>query len=802
MITLLQKVWFDLWGNKSRTLQVVLVIALGSIAIGLVIGGRNLISEAVTTSYANAEPSHIKLSVNPPLTREQIERVAKIEGVAEVEGLLSGSIEWRFPGEEEWQTARIKGRDSYQEQLMGPEGILEGIFPGRNTIGIGQISVGSPQIFVGDTIEIRSGDRQATYEVVGLLDPIGPEPVFGETIYVDQKTFTRITGRDAYNLIQLRDSFWDPANAERTDLLIQDYFEEINVDSVGVSFPFQDRIVPPDVNPASAILNALFLILGIIGVVVVILGIFLVYNSVSAIVSQQTSQIGVMKAIGASSLQVAWSYLVLVMGYGVLAMFVSLPIGGAAALGLQTFFGNFLNLESNPIRVDPVAVGIQILICLIAPLLAALIPLLNGMRISVREAIGSYGLTGALGLVNRLVARFTNLSYTILLTIANTFRNQKRVIIIQIALIVAGTIFMMVLGVNDASQFTYDGKLKEVHTYQVAFSTDQLTRVEILERAALSVDGVTDVESWQVTGGSARPISQPEKEVTDARISIFGQPPETTFYKPEIFEGRWLNSSDTYAVVAGSQVSSEKGWQVGDQIVLTENSGREMTVEIVGIHFDPAAGGTSLHLPLAVLQREWGQFQTANAVFVKTTQTDAEFQTAIASQVETALESQNVGVRPSSPFGENTIAEISATLSDGLDIIITLLAVMAVVIALVGGVGLSGVLSLSVLERRREIGVMRAIGASSGQVIRLFIQEGILLGWLSWIVAIPLSIPAAWYLATRGLAFALNTNLAYRFSFSGPLIWLAIITVLAIVASVFPARGAAKISVRESLSYS
>ncbi len=65
---------------------------------------------------------------------------------------------------------------------------------------------------------------------------------------------------------------------------------------------------------------------------------------------------------------------------------------------------------------------------------------------------------------------------------------------------------------------------------------------------------------------------------------------------------------------------------------------------------------------------------------------------------------------------------------DGFDIIIQLLAVMAVVIALVGGVGLSGVLSLSVLslsvlERRREIGVMRAIGASSWQVLGLFIGE-------------------------------------------------------------------------------
>ena len=83
MFTLLQKVWFDLWQDKSRTLQVVLVIALGAIGIGLVIGGRNLIASSVLEGWRTAEPSHIKLSVTPSLTTAEIERLEGIEGVAE-----------------------------------------------------------------------------------------------------------------------------------------------------------------------------------------------------------------------------------------------------------------------------------------------------------------------------------------------------------------------------------------------------------------------------------------------------------------------------------------------------------------------------------------------------------------------------------------------------------------------------------------------------------------------------------------------------------------------------------------------
>ncbi len=803
MITLLAKVWFDLWGNKSRTLQVVLVIALGSIAIGLVVGGRNVIDAAITESYSAAEPYHIQLRVTPDLTASQLERIARINGVWQVEGLYDGGVEWRLADDQPWENARIRAREGYEDplQLMGPIGLREGEYPGRNTIGVGMISVGEANLVIGDEVQIRFGDRVATYPVVALMDPIGPEPSFGETIYVDRKTYTRITGREDYNLIQVRSTEWDPAQAQRIDLEIQDYFEEIGVDSVGTSFPFQDRIVPPDVNPATAILNALFLILGIIGVVVVVLGIFLVYNSISAIVAQQTSLIGVMKAIGARRWQVAWSYFILVLSYGLLAMVVSLPLGIYSAFGLQTFFANFLNLESNTISVDSTAVVIQILICLFAPLLAAAIPLWNGMQLSVREAISTYGLAGALGTINNLVARFKNAGYRVVLTIGNTFRNQKRVIIIQFALVVAGAIFMMVLGVSESNRYTGDGKLREVHPWHISFSTEQPERILRLERAILADERVTLMESWMVSNGSVRLPTQAEKAVTDARVRVVGQPADTQLYFPELLEGRWLNTSDSYHIVAGNVVAREENWAIGDEIILTNTAGDDMTVTLVGIHFDPAGGNSSIHLPLEVLQREWGSFGVANSIVIQLDEASAVNQADIVLDIEAVLASSGIGVRPASAFGANTIDEISEALVEGLAIIIQLLAIMAVVIALVGGVGLSGVLSLSVLERTREIGVMRAIGASSRQVVWLFINEGILLGWLSWLIATPLSIPAAWYLSTQGLSFVLNSTLAYQFSLRGPFIWLGIITVLAILASTFPARRAARISVRESLSY-
>jgi putative ABC transport system permease protein len=104
-----------------------------------------------------------------------------------------------------------------------------------------------------------------------------------------------------------------------------------------------------------------------------------------------------------------------------------------------------------------------------------------------------------------------------------------------------------------------------------------------------------------------------------------------------------------------------------------------------------------------------------------------------------------------------------------------------------------------VIERQREIGVMRAIGASSWVIARLFIGEGLILGWLSWLIAFPLSLPAG-RVMTEGLSTVLG-GIVYHYTPQGALLWLGIITVLSVLASWLPARRAARLSVREALSY-
>jgi len=95
---------------------------------------------------------------------------------------------------------------------------------------------------------------------------------------------------------------------------------------------------------------------------------------------------------------------------------------------------------------------------------------------------------------------------------------------------------------------------------------------------------------------------------------------------------------------------------------------------------------------------------------------------------------------------------------------------------------------------------MRAVGASSWDIARLFIGEGLILGWLSWIIALPISLVAG-RIMTDALSAALGGEIVYHYTPQGAAMWLAIITALAIFASGLPARRATKLSVRESLAY-
>ena len=802
MDVIFQKVWVDLWGNKTRTLQVALVVALGAFGIGLVIGARNLILDAVNTDYRRTAPPAIGLIVNPPMTDDQLLGLKNIDGVEQVEGVITALVEWRATQADVWEPAFLRSRADFEEQTLSQERLVTGQWPARQAVAISQGTDTTFGIAEGSTVYLRIDDRERAVDVVGTIKSPRAAPFFtgNPDFFMSRARYEAVVGSANYDTIFVSIGTFDRAKAEAVDAAIRDRLDKLGIDSIGAEQPLGNRITPPDRTPVSSLLDALFAIMGLVGGVIVILGLFLVFTSVSAIVTQQIDQIGVMKAIGARTGQILRGYLLLVLAYGLLATLIAVPLGALAANGLKNFFLDFTNTTNPGFQVDRLAVAVQIVVAFLAPLLAALIPIFKGVGITVREAIGSYGLGGTAGLIDRLIARARGIPYSALLTLGSVFRNKQRVVLIQLTLVGSGIIFIAVNGAADSTQFTFDQELRSIHTYQAGVGFEQAQRTERIAQLALAQPGVTAIEQWSTGSATVRPITQAKVTIDDEGATLLGLPAASTVYKPQIVRGRWLQPGDRSEVVIHKALAQKVGVDLGDQLIITRKDGREATWTIVGVLYDPV-NSQSIHMAQDALARFLGEANRANALWFTTTATSADDIRTIELALAERFKAQNIAVTPETVFNGNTIDDIVFSKLFTYNLLLQLLAIMAVVIAVVGGIGLSGVLSLSVLERTREIGVMRAIGASSGQITRLFIGEGLFLGILSWLLALPVSIPLAYGLTTTILSTVLDEEILYRFTFFGPGLWLLIICILAILASWFPARNATRVSVRESLAY-
>jgi putative ABC transport system permease protein len=126
---------------------------------------------------------------------------------------------------------------------------------------------------------------------------------------------------------------------------------------------------------------------------------------------------------------------------------------------------------------------------------------------------------------------------------------------------------------------------------------------------------------------------------------------------------------------------------------------------------------------------------------------------------------------------------------------------MALLLGVVGGLGLAGTMTMNVVERSREIGVMRAIGARDSAVLAVFMVEGLLIGFLAWFIGVLVSLPISKILSDALGESFVQRPLAFTPSLDGILAWLVVVAVLALVASFLPAWRATRLAVREVLAY-
>ena len=799
------KIWFDLWGAKQRTLQAVLTIAVGAFAIGAIFGGWQGILENINGGYAASNPSTINLRVGPNVSNDLLDALGRIDGVASVEGQMEANIQWRPTPSAVWQPATLIARDDYANMKLNLLRLEQGTWPTSDLFAAER----KFDVVVDDQIDLRIDNNGDTNDyhvpISGIVYNRAATPRFvaGNIIfYTTHKHFAELLGADGFQKVTATIPNYNPEQAIAVVRQFERQLDDKHFSVAPGGFNDADKIAAPSKSPIGDTTSGIGLILQSIGVVAVILGLLLIYNTITAIVTQQTAQIGELKAVGASAGQLLVVYFTVVFAYGLLAALLAVPIGILAANGLRSQLVSTLGSDVGPFTVAIGPVLAQIALCLLAPLVIAAIPIIQGSRITVREAMSSYGLSSNGSKLDETLGRVNWLSRSMSLAISNTFRNRQRVILTQLSLAGAGITFIAVMSARTSLIYTINDLYNLSYQSQIEFTALRSERDQRFAQVQ-QVPGVAQVEVWQQLNGFIR-LAKQTQAVLDKYPQVVGVPVPSQTYAPLMLDGRWLQPADTYAVVLQDKLAKDLQARVGDWVTLslpdqatTERWRSEKNWLVVGIMLHPPPAADLIMVPRATLEREIAETGKGNRVQIRANLTKRDDITAIAQTLRSFYSYHGVDLAASTV---DTLTQRSDKFITNITTVSTLLILMAVLVAAVGGIALSGVLSIGVLERRREIGVLRAIGATPRTILSQFITEGLMMGWLSWLIALALSYPAGVGLVNL-LGTALQLGFVFQYSWLGVVLWLLLATTIGIFASWSPAQGAIKVSVQESLSY-
>jgi putative ABC transport system permease protein len=797
MGTLRFKILRDLWINRTRTLQVMLIIGIGSAAIGLIMGTRNLVVPGMQRIWSSKHPAMINIFIDKSITEDDVTQLGRTAGVAEIEAFNNATIEWRLKPEDEWQQGGLTARIDYHDQKMNILTLMDGKWPFEKTGAVGQDGLTFFKIPKGGTVYIRVDKKISELKTDGTIyDQLVQPATFGGTaqFYVSQDEYSYLIGDKLYSRIMVRAPQYDEKQV--TDLAdrLADKLQKMGRESGRL-------ITDPNKHFFQDSMDGIFMLLGVLGVLSLILGLLLVYNTISSIITGQTDQIGIMKAIGARTGNILGFYLTVVFIYGLLSLAISLPLGILGAWATSNWLVGSFGANLGAFQMSQQAIIVQSAIALFAPLLVALIPISAAARITVREAISSYGLSAKTGLLERLLTKVKFLSRLVLLTVSNTFRHKWRVILLELSLVLSALVFMMVIGVQDSVTYTIKDVMFAILNANVTMVFKDSERIDYLENLTMKYPGVKAVEMWGFFGGTIR-LRGTEYSKDDKQVTVMGVPLPTQVYGYQLLAGRWLDPRDDRAIVLNSRLANDAKINLGDWVTIRYGPKNERDFQVVGLDFDPILTNSGL-VRRDIMLSDLNQVDRAGAIWIKTEQGGLANEVAIAKGLRQYYDENNIKVsaqRGIFGMGGDSTTETANALINQFNFLVVLLGIMAVVIGAVGSIALSGALSLSVMERRREIGVMRAIGASSWTIFRLFIGEGLILGWLSWLVALLVASPAS-RLMVSALGKAFQLDILYKYQPTGAILWFVIITILSILASWLPARGATRISVRESLAY-
>ena len=790
-----KKVLADLWDNKMRTLLVVASIAVGVFSIGMIVSAYVIIAEDIDRSYALASPVNIEIWTDP-FFDDFVNVVEHIPGIAAAEGRQIISVRASVNGVE-WQDLNLIAISDFENLKVNQISALSGTqYPGRRELLVSADFMADTGFKVGDQVqvELTNGDTH-TLPLVGVVgDQVTDAGDFtaDPKLYVTMDTLESLGISKYYNRLFVRIS---GEGSDKTEIEALAARVEYKVERSQRDV-YRSELKVTDKHPLRSLILAVLGVLGALGGLITFLSGSLIINTLNALLAQHLRQIGIMKLIGGRSFQIMSMYMILIFIYGLIALIIAVPTGAIAGYAQARYIAYTMNATLQEFRVVPFAIVVQVLIAFLIPLGAGFFPVNKGSKTNVRRAItndNTRNQSSGLGWINQITQRIRFIARPIMLSIRNTFRQTARLLLTIFTLTVAGAIFIAVFNVR-TSMTAFMDQLSMYFMGDVTISFNEPYPITRIEKAAMSIPGVTSVEGW---GGVAAEIWDEEENVID-NMFVIAPPYDTDLIDPDIIAGRWLEPGEKKAVVPADTIYSYyPEIQPGDKIIEKIPGQREEEWTVVGIfRFVSMVGDTLAYADYDYVADVLDLTNLAYSYRVMTEEHSLEKQKEVAQLLNTYLTDHGFQVNSINPG-----LHIQEENARSIDVLVVFLLIMALLTAFVGSIGLTGTMGMNVLERTREIGVMRAIGAIDWEIIKSVVIEGVMIGLITWFLAIGVSFPISDILLNIISESMMGSSMDLAFAPEGVVIWLGVVILLSIAASILPARNAARLTINEVLAY-
>lgn len=802
MVSLLwKKLLRDFQMAKGRMFMMVLAIAIAMFGVTTILSAYTILRREIGRNYLGTNPASAQIEmdrVDDPL----VELVRRRPEIADVEA--SSAVLARIEKKpNEWVPLLlfvIKDFNSMRINTFKP--VTGGFPPPKEAMLLEKEGLPLVNAKVGEAHRVQTPNGSIhNIAISGLVHDPGLAPSWQEGVaygYLSPATLAALGESSNLNLLKIVVK-GQPMNAASVEKTASQLGLWLKRRGYGVE---NIRIPPPQTHPHQSQMNSILLQLLVFSLLALILSAILTATLVGGLLAQQIRQIGIMKAIGARSAQIAFGYIFMMIMLCVVALIPGLPAGVVVGRVLAETVAQLLNLKIYSNAIPVWVYLLLLLVGILVPFLVALFPILRATRTTVREAVNDFGVGRNMFGSRRLdtwLSKIQGIDQTLILAIRNTFRRRGRLLLTLSLLAAAGGMFITSINVKTAWEYYLRNASANRH-YDLEIRLNRPEPEPKIGNIIGNVPGVLKVEAWNMAPAAVnRPdgldIVRTYPDGGHGSLTMRSVPPGSKLFQAPLIRGRRLQPGDTAGVVFNHMaLMFFPETKVGDWVTLRID-GRVVTLKVVGITREILTPATAYVTP-DTYSKATGQQGQSNTLRVVMNQHDKNTINTVTKRINRELEKGGVSVKMAI-----TESMLDGALNGHVFIFILALILMALIMGAVGALGLVSTMGTNVTERTREFGVMRTIGGKSGIIIRNVIGEGVLIGLISWVVSVVFSIPLSAGIDYFLGMLSFRSPLPMILSPAGMMIWLAIIAGGSVGASASPALKAARLSVRETLNY-